>query len=154
MDLTCYLPDDLLIKVDIASMANSLEVRSPFLDHEFVEFAATIPNYYKLYNGETKYLLKKTFGSLIPREILGREKMGFSIPIDKWFRNDLHQFSREILLTRNEAIDEYFDQDFLRRMIDAHTAGIANHGTKLWLLINFVIWHNMFIKNFSYLHEC
>jgi asparagine synthase (glutamine-hydrolysing) len=153
MDLACYLPDDLLIKVDIASMANSLEVRSPFLDHEFVEFAVSIPNYYKLYNGVTKYLLKKTFGSLIPKEILEREKMGFSIPIDKWFRTELHQFSREILLTQNEAINEYFDQDFLRHMIDAHIAGTANHGAKLWLLINFVIWYNMFIYDFKQLRE-
>lgn len=150
VDLTSYLPDDLLIKVDIASMANSLEVRSPFLDHKFVEFAASIPNSLKLCNGQTKYVLRKAFESLIPTQILERKKMGFSIPIDKWFRHDLHEFSREILLSTDGEINRYFNQKFLAYMLDAHGSGARNYGTKLWLILNFVIWHDMFISNYDY----
>lgn len=149
-DLTGYLPDDLLVKVDIASMANSLEVRSPFLDHKFVEFAVAIPNSLKLRHGETKYILKKAFARLLPDEVLERKKMGFSIPIDKWFRHDLREFSYETLLDCNKEIKDYFDQKFLKHMLDAHCSGVANYGTKLWLLINFALWDDMFIKNFNY----
>jgi asparagine synthase (glutamine-hydrolysing) len=150
MDLTSYLPDDLLIKVDIASMANSLEVRSPFLDHKFVEFAASIPNSLKLSNGKTKYILNKAFSNLLPKEILERPKMGFSIPIDKWFRQDLYQFSHDILLNKNKEINNFFNNKYLKYILDAHSSGAANYGSKLWLLINFVLWHEMFIKNYAY----
>ena len=150
MDLTSYLPDDLLIKVDIASMANSLEIRTPFLDHKFVEFAVTIPNSLKLRNGETKYILKKAFASLLPEKILQRGKMGFSIPIDKWFREDLRKFCYEVLLDSNGEIGRYFNQRFLKYMLDAHCSGAKNYGTKLWLLVNFALWHEIFISNFRY----
>jgi asparagine synthase (glutamine-hydrolysing) len=148
MDLTSYLPDDLLTKVDMASMANSLEVRSPFLDHKFVEFAVALPNSLKLRNGITKYVLKKAFARLLPDKILERPKMGFSIPIDKWFRRDLRDLSYEIMLGGNNEIKNYFDQKFVRYLLDAHCSGAANHGTKLWLLLNFALWHEIFFKEF------
>lgn len=150
VDLTGYLPDDLLIKVDIASMANSLEVRCPFLDHKFVEFSLTIPNSLKLRNGQTKYILKKAFSKLLPEEITQRGKMGFSIPIDKWFRGDLRKLCYEVLLDSDREIKKYFNYKFLKYMIDEHCRGAANYGTKLWLLTNFIIWHDMFISNFKY----
>jgi asparagine synthase (glutamine-hydrolysing) len=152
MDLTSYLPDDLLIKVDIASMANSLEVRSPFLDHKFVEFVQSIPNSLRLRNGEAKYILKRAFARLLPDEILNRTKMGFSIPIDRWFRHDLRKFSHDVLLGGNNELKEYFDKTFLQYMLDAHCSGRVNYGTKLWLLINFAIWHHMFISKYKYLN--
>jgi asparagine synthase (glutamine-hydrolysing) len=148
MDLTSYLPDDLLIKVDIASMANSLEVRCPFLDHKFVEFAVRIPNSFKLKNVQSKYILKKAFAKLLPEEILERRKMGFSIPIDKWFRNDLRQLAYDILLDSNREIKKYLNQDFLKYMIDAHCSSSRNYGEKLWILVNFVLWYEMFISNY------
>lgn len=148
VDLTSYLPEDLLIKVDIASMANSLEVRSPFLDHKFVEFAAAIPNSLKLRNGETKYILKKAFSNLVPKEILEREKMGFSIPIDKWFRHDLQPLAYEtLLLNNNYEIKALFNRKFIKYMLDSHSSGKASYGGGLWLLVNFVLWHEMFINN-------
>ena len=150
MDLTSYLPDDLLIKVDIASMANSLEVRSPFLDHKFVEFAMTIPNSLKLRNGESKYILKKAFASMLPKEVVERKKMGFSIPIDKWFRSDLKSFAYDILLDDGKTIDVYFNRMFLKKMLDSHSSYKSSYGSRLWLLINFVLWHKMFIENHAF----
>jgi asparagine synthase (glutamine-hydrolysing) len=147
VDLTSYLPEDLLIKVDIASMANSLEVRSPFLDHKFVEFAATIPNSLKLRNSESKYILKKAFSKLLPKEIIEREKMGFSIPINKWFRQDLRPLAYETLLNNNYEIKALFNRKFIKYMLDSHSSGMTNYGGGLWLLVNFVLWHEMFITN-------
>ena len=149
VDLTSYLPDDLLIKVDIASMANSLEVRSPFLDHKVVEFAAALPNSLKLHGGKTKYILSKAFSQLLPTEILERRKMGFSIPIDKWFRHDLRKMAYEILLDGSDGTQEYFEKKFLKYLLDAHSSGARNYGTKLWLLINFVLWQDMFVSNYA-----
>jgi asparagine synthase (glutamine-hydrolysing) len=147
-DLTSYLPDDLLIKVDITSMANSLEVRSPFLDHRFVEFAARIPNSLKLRNGKTKYILQKTFAHLLPQKILQREKMGFSIPIDKWIKEDLLSFSYDILLDNHSPIAAYFNQRFLKYMLQSHQSGTVAYGMQLWMLINFALWYDMFIHDF------
>lgn len=149
-DLTSYLPDDLLIKVDIASMANSLEVRCPFLDHEFVSLAVSIPNSLKLRNGESKYILKKAFAKVLPDRILKRKKMGFSIPIDRWFRTDLKEFSEEILLHDRRNVDSFFNRSFLKHLLDSHASGENNHGTLLWLLLNFVLWHRMFIEEITY----
>lgn len=150
MDLKSYLPDDLLIKVDIASMANSLEVRSPFLDHKFVEFALSIPNDFKLRNGQAKYILKKAFSKFLPEEILGRKKMGFSIPIDKWFRYDLRDFAYELLLRNNKEIDQFFNKKFIASILSSHISGKKNNGNLLWLLVNFIIWYNTFILDFSH----
>ena len=149
MDLTSYLPDDLMVKVDIASMANSLEVRSPFLDHKFVEFAARIPNSLKVKNGQSKYILKKAFAKLLPKEILERKKMGFSIPIDKWFREDLRELVSEVLLSRNYITKHIFNQKFLKYLVNSHLSTKRNLGEKLWLLINFVLWYDMFITNYK-----
>jgi asparagine synthase (glutamine-hydrolysing) len=145
IDLTSYLPEDLLIKADIASMANSLEVRSPFLDHKFVEFAAAIPNSLKVRNGETKYILKKAFSKFLPQEILDRKKMGFSIPLNKWFRDDLRPLAYETLLNNNYEINTLFNKNFIKYMLDAHSSGRTDYGAGIWLLVNFVLWHEMFI---------
>lgn len=149
MDLTSYLPDDLLIKVDIASMANSLEVRCPFLDHKFVEFAVRIPNSLKIQNGQSKYILKKAFAKLLPKEITERRKMGFSIPIDKWFRGELKELAYEILLGSSRDMSPYFEVRFVKRLLDTHTSRKADYGTLIWLLTNFVLWHNIFVGHSS-----
>src|SRR3712207_7934082 len=94
-----YLPNDLLVKVDIASMANSLEARSPFLDHHVIEFAASLPENLKLRGLTTKYILKKTLNKLLPSENISRGKMGFGVPIGHWFRGQLQPFLRENLLS-------------------------------------------------------
>ena len=98
-----YLPNDLLVKVDIASMAVSLEARSPFLDHHVMEFAASLPANYKLRGVTTKYLLKQALRGLVPEENLTRRKMGFGVPISHWFRNELKGFLEENILSDRAA---------------------------------------------------
>ncbi|MFQ5694165.1 MAG: asparagine synthase-related protein, partial [Nitrospinota bacterium] len=93
-----YLPGDLLVKMDIMTMAHGLEARSPFLDHKFVEMAATLPTRMKIRRGRTKYILRRAFEGTVPRRILGRGKMGFGVPLAGWFRGELREFAREILL--------------------------------------------------------
>jgi asparagine synthase (glutamine-hydrolysing) len=99
-DIMTYLPEDLLVKMDIACMANSLEARSPFLDHEFMELVASLPARFKLKGQQSKYILKKAFADLLPPEILKRGKMGFGVPIEKWFRRELKDYVRDILLSQ------------------------------------------------------
>jgi asparagine synthase (glutamine-hydrolysing) len=150
MDLTSYLPDDLLIKVDRMSMANSLEVRCPFLDHKFVEFAGSIPNDLKLHEGESKYILKKAFSKLLPKEILTRHKMGFAIPLDAWFRGDLRSIATDVLLGSDTILNTFFRKKVVQNLLESHFAYKGNHGTLLWLLVNFVMWYQMFIENLCF----
>ena len=120
-DFLKYLPDDLLVKVDIASMANSLEVRCPLLDHHVVEFAAKIPWSYKVKGGETKWILKKAFAKVLPPEIVNRNKQGFAIPLDRWFRTALKGYAYETLLSGNGCgVKRYFATDFVERLLSSH----------------------------------
>ena len=98
-----YLPDCLLVKVDIATMAHGLEGRSPMLDHEFMEFAASLPADFKLRGGTTKYILKKAVRQLVPADIIDRPKKGFGVPLDHWFRNELREMSGDVLLVAARA---------------------------------------------------
>jgi asparagine synthase (glutamine-hydrolysing) len=144
-DFMRYLPDDLLVKVDVASMANSLEVRCPFLDHHLVELAMTIPVGLKIQGSRTKHILKKAFSDVLPNDILHREKAGFAIPLDDWLRNDLRLWSRDIVLDNDMA--EFFNMGALDGMLKNHYSGRTNEGGRIWSLVNFSLWHKMFIRN-------
>jgi asparagine synthase (glutamine-hydrolysing) len=145
-DMKNYLPDDLNTKVDITSMACSLEVRSPFMDHKFVEFAASVPKEYKIRNGNCKYLLKNAFSDIVPKIILERRKMGFAIPVDKWFRTDLKPlFEAAVLGSTSNWMREQFDMTFITRLYETHQSQKYNHGSKLWLILNFFLWHDAFM---------
>ncbi|MFH1541426.1 MAG: asparagine synthase (glutamine-hydrolyzing), partial [Elusimicrobiota bacterium] len=115
-DLKAYLPECLLVKMDIASMANSLEARSPFLDHKVLEFSASLPSAWKLHGLTTKYILKKTFKNFLPKEILHRGKMGFGIPVGKWFKNDWKNYFREIVLSEKAVNRGYFKKESLEQL--------------------------------------
>ena len=115
-DVMMYLPDDLLVKVDVASMSNSLEARSPFLDHEFMEFAARIPAELKLKGRTTKYILKEALKGILPDEILFREKMGFGVPIDRWFRNELKEMAYDTLLSDRAIQRGYFKKEAVKKI--------------------------------------
>jgi len=136
-DMKTYLPGDILTKVDRASMATSLEVRVPLLDHKLLEWAATLPPAFRLRAREGKYLLKKAMEERLPREILYREKMGFSIPLASWFRGPLRDVVRRRLL--NGALDqvELFDMGFIERLLDEHATGISDHSVPIWALLMF-----------------
>src|SRR6185369_10387125 len=120
-DIMTYLPNDLLVKVDIATMAVSLEARSPFLDHQVIEFAASLPEKLKLRGLTTKYLLKQMLRKLLPAENLDRRKMGFGVPISHWFRGKLQPFLRETLLAEASLKRGLFRPEAVRRMVELHT---------------------------------
>lgn len=149
VDIMTYLPGDLLVKIDISSMANSLETRSPFLDHKLMEFAASIPSNLKLKGWTTKYLLKKALTKILPKDILNRRKAGFGVPIGTWFRQELKDYAYDILLSEKSLKRGYFKKEAIKRILDEHTKGKIDHGARIWSLINFELWHQMFIDNYS-----
>ncbi len=147
VDLMTYLPDDLLVKVDVASMAHSLECRSPFLDHHVVELAARMPIELKLRAFKSKYLLKRTFRDLLPRQILHRRKMGFAVPLARWLRNELQGFLKDVLLGSSALSRGYFRRQVVNQLIEEHVAGVFDHAYRLWALLWFELWCQMFLDN-------
>ncbi|MBN3039100.1 MAG: asparagine synthase (glutamine-hydrolyzing) [Candidatus Omnitrophica bacterium] len=145
VDVNSYLPEDLCVKMDIATMANSLEARSPFLDHKVMEFAASLPLNYKLHGLEQKYILKQVARDLLPKEILKRKKQGFGVPIDRWFRSELKDFTRDVLLSQESISRGYFNKEYINNILDEHISGEFNHGARIWDLLNLEIWHKTFI---------
>jgi asparagine synthase (glutamine-hydrolysing) len=137
LDYKTYLPGDILTKVDRASMAHSLEVRTPFLDYEFVEWAASLPSEVKLRGGEGKAILKQALEPLLPREVLYRAKMGFAVPIDQWFRGSLKDRLAATVKGPRLAASGIFDPRELARMVDDHHSGRRNHSAPLWTLLMF-----------------
>ena len=145
VDIMSYLPDDLLVKVDIASMANSLEARSPFLDHKLMEFAAALPPHLKLNGIQSKYILKKAFSSVLPRSVLYRKKMGFGVPIDRWLRNELKELTYQILLEKRTVERGLFKEQAVRMLIDEHMLKRADNSYRIWALLFLELWYRMFI---------
>ncbi|MGH3119392.1 MAG: asparagine synthase (glutamine-hydrolyzing), partial [Gaiellales bacterium] len=117
VDVETYLPEDLLVKMDIATMAHSLEGRSPFLDHEFMELCASLPSSLKLRGNTTKYLLKKALRGILPDLVLDRPKMGFGVPIDRWFRGELKSYVADLLLGQQASSRGYFNRTVVERLI-------------------------------------
>jgi len=144
-DIMMYLPDDLLVKADVATMAHSLEARSPFLDHEFMEFAARIPAEMKLRGMTAKYILKKAFRSRLPDAVISRGKQGFAVPLDHWFRGELKEMAFDILLSQRAAERAYFRQEMIRKILDEHVSGRWNWQNHIWNLLMLELWHRMFI---------
>ncbi|HYE14822.1 MAG TPA: asparagine synthase-related protein, partial [Pyrinomonadaceae bacterium] len=144
-DTMTYLPNDLLVKVDIASMAVSLEARSPFLDHHVIEFAASLPERLKLRRLTTKYILKRTLKKLLPAENLSRGKMGFGVPVGHWFRGEMGPFLRENLLSEKFAGRGLLRPERVRRMVEEHTEARADYTHQLWTLLMLELWFRRFI---------
>ena len=144
-DLRSYLPCDLLAKVDIATMAAGLEARSPFLDHEFVEFALAIPPCLKMKGLSGKHLLKRAFADLLPPEIIHRRKMGFGVPISSWFRGELAGYVRETLCSPRTLGRGRFRPQCVTRLVEDHVAGRADNAYKIWNLLNLELWEREFI---------
>ena len=138
-DLLYFLPDQLLAKMDIATMRYSLEARSPFLDQKMVELAGKIPFRLKVKNGETKYILKKALEQIVPKENLYRPKVGFTVPLDKWFKGDLNQYAAKVLLSKNSLIKEYIDVEKIRPMISSKN-NQQDFGQKIWTLMMLELW--------------
>ena len=137
LDLKTYLVGDINTKVDRASMAHSLEVREPLMDHPLVEWLSSLPPEFKLRSGETKLLLKKAMEPYLPPEILYRPKMGFAVPLAQWFRGPLREPVRKAVLGPVLAETGWFDGAFLRRLVEDHQAGLRDYSTPLWTLLMF-----------------
>ncbi|MEJ7848413.1 MAG: asparagine synthase (glutamine-hydrolyzing) [Pyrinomonadaceae bacterium] len=144
-DQMTYLPNDLLVKVDIATMANSLEARSPFLDHKLIEFAARLPENLKMRRFETKSLLKKAAARLVPKEVIYRRKMGFGVPIGNWFRNEMKDFVREVLLSEKSLKRGIVKPEMLERYVNEHLNAERDHSFQLWTLLMLELWFQRFI---------
>jgi asparagine synthase (glutamine-hydrolysing) len=140
INFNTYLRDDLLVKADRCTMANSLEGRSPFLDTALIEFAAALPDEWKLARGRTKVILREAFADIIPDDIQKRGKMGFGIPFGLWFRSSLRDAVCDVLLSKDARYRTYLSESFVHRLVQRHLAQEADLGLQLWTLLCFEIW--------------
>lgn len=145
VDIVTYLPGALTVKMDRMSMANSLEGRSPLLDHKVMEFAATLPAEMKLKGKTSKYILKKAMADILPQEILTRGKQGFGVPLGAWFRGELKDLTYQMLLEPRTKSRGYFNPDNIRSMLDEHQSGLTDHSHRIWTLLVLELWHRTFI---------
>lgn len=141
VDLETYLPGDLCHKVDMATMAHGLECRQPLLDHRLVEFAVALPANFKLRGGRGKWILRRAFGELLPREVLQRPKSGFGVPLDEWFRGTLRELLCDTLLSDRAADRGLFNSHEVARLIGEHGSRRCDHSHRLWLLLMLELWH-------------
>jgi len=137
LDLKTYLVGDINTKVDRASMAHSLEVREPLMDHKLIEWLATLPTQLKIRGQEGKFLLKKAMEPMLPADVLYRPKMGFSVPLARWFRGPLKQRVREAVLGERLASTGWFNGKYLQHLVDAHQSGASDYSSPLWTLLMF-----------------
>jgi asparagine synthase (glutamine-hydrolysing) len=140
-DVETYLPDDLLVKMDIATMAHSVEARSPLLDHRLMEFAASLPVAHKLQGATGKLLLKRALRGILPSEILARPKKGFGVPLARWFREEHRELLSDVLLDRRSLDRGYFRRDQIEYLIREHRDEVADHSARLWTLLQLEMWH-------------
>ena len=145
VDFKTYLVDDILTKVDRASMANSLEVRVPILDHKFVELVAQIPSYLKLNGKTSKYIFKKAVGRLLPDEILNRKKMGFSIPVCEWLKKELKPLVHDTILSKTFEERALFNTQYVHWLYKQHVSGMRDFTQPLWALLSFELWARRFM---------
>jgi len=149
VDVQTYLAGDLIPKIDIATMAYGLEARSPLLDHELMQFAASIPAGLKVRGSEKKWILREALRGWLPDDILDRPKQGFTVPLSDWLRNDLRSWSREILLDRETLSRGYFDGAAVRRLMDRHDAGADDDAKRIWSLLMLELWHREVVDGAS-----
>ncbi|MGH7230190.1 MAG: asparagine synthetase B family protein, partial [Nitrospiraceae bacterium] len=144
VDTKTWLPDDLLIKADKMTMAASVELRVPFLDHRMVEFAARLPVSCKIRNGQTKFIFKKAMEPYLPREVIYQSKKGFPVPVADWFRRDLYHVATDLLLSSTSATRSYLDAACLRSLLEQHKAGHHDFSNELWGLLVLEYWFRTF----------
>ena len=144
VDIKTYLTDDILVKVDRASMAHSLEVRAPILDHKVMELAATMPSSLKLRGMNGKYIFKKAVEKILPQSVLRRKKMGFAVPLAHWFRSDLKELAYSVIFSRNgnSLLNE---RQCIKRVWQEHQSGLRDRSTELWTAAHVWLWERQFM---------
>jgi asparagine synthase (glutamine-hydrolysing) len=140
VDMKTYLVDDILTKVDRASMANSLEVRCPLLDHKLMELVARMPSGLKLHNVRGKYIFKRALERVLPAAVLNRKKKGFAVPVAEWFRGELKEFAYETIIRRG---DEALNGEFVQRCWSQHQRGQRDWSALLWCVLMFKSWRDV-----------
>ena len=145
LDSKTYLPDDLLTLTDKMSMAHSLEVRVPFLDHQLIEFLATVPPRLKIKNLQKKYIHRKAVSKILPKEILQKKKKGFSLPLGSWFRKELRGFVQEVLTQDGIKKTGLFNQKYINQILQEHLSYKADHESKIMALLVFIIWYDIYM---------
>jgi asparagine synthase (glutamine-hydrolysing) len=144
VDLRVYQPDDILVKVDRMSMAHSLEVRDPLMDHKLVEFAATIPPELHLRRLCKKYLLKRAMAHRLPRQVIGRKKGGFNVPIPSWLRHDLKDYVRDVLSEKRLREQGFFSPPAVQALVREHADMQADWSRNIWGLLIFSLWYEQY----------
>jgi asparagine synthase (glutamine-hydrolysing) len=144
LDMKTYLVDDILVKVDRASMANSLEVRCPILDHKFMELAARIPPALKLKDGQGKYIFKRALSSLLPKDVLTRRKQGFAVPVASWFRGELKPMAADMLLSQDPL--GVLQLNAVSSLWKQHQSGVRDHSTALWTILMYRLWQKTYLN--------
>jgi asparagine synthase (glutamine-hydrolysing) len=145
LDVATYLPGDLLLKADLASMAHSLELRSPLLDHEVLTLGVSLPDALRT-NGRTgKVALRRAFADRLPARVAGRGKTGFGVPLGRWFREDLRELSHDLLLDRRARERGLFRPAEVERLLQEHASGRRDHGHRLWCLVVLELWHRFYV---------
>jgi len=146
LDTQLYLAEDILTKVDRASMAVSLEVRAPYLDPRVAEFAASLPSRYKLHGYTSKYILKRAARGLLPSFVSRRGKKGFGVPFAKWLKEELRPLARDLLSPERLRRGRLFNPDYVTKLLDEHEHGLANNRKLLWTLLSFELWRESFVE--------
>jgi asparagine synthase (glutamine-hydrolysing) len=146
-DTKVYLPEDILVKVDRMSMANSLETRAPLLDYEVAEFAAGIPAEWHFKDGRAKYMLRKVAEKFLPEPIFHKKKHGFAIPANEWFRNELWEMTSDLLGSSRFHSRGYFNQRNVSKILNEHKKGARDYSTWLWCLVNFELWFQTYMDS-------
>ncbi len=146
LDMRTYMVDDILTKVDRASMLNSLEARVPILDHKVAELSFKIPSKFKLNDGDKKYILKKALGKYLPDSVINHPKQGFTVPMELWFRDSLKDYINDRLNSKNSILNQYFDINYIQKTVKDHQMGMRDLNTKIWSLIFIDIWLEQYHK--------
>lgn len=146
-DIMTWLPNGLLLKADRLTMAASIELRVPFLDHTFLEFCLSLPDKLKLHGKTGKYVLKNLMEGLLPNEILYRKKQGFTLPIRQWFKGELYQRTCEILLDRKTQQRGFLRPDYMEKMLKTHRSGRENLANRIFILLCLEMWFRKYIDN-------
>lgn len=144
IDFHTWMTGDILMKADKMTMANSLELRVPFLDKDVFEFAAKIPARYRMQNGTTKYVLREAVKDILPREVAERPKLGFPIPTRQWLRNEHYQWAKELI--HDAPVDHLFNKQYVLNLLEEHKNGVRDNARKVWTVLVFLMWHQIYVE--------